>query len=74
MIDPNNESFFLNDETPKEFIQARETLLLLEKKEFYKELCKKDQEVYDNHIGGVSYQFEEGIEKMNERNRNNHEY
>jgi len=60
LIDPNND-YFLNNETPVKFIQARETLLSLEGNDNYIKICEKEEELYNDYLNGLIYQENEGF-------------
>jgi len=62
LIDPNND-YFLNNETPVKFIQARETLLSLEGNINYIKVCEKEEELYNDYLNGLIYQKNEGFIK-----------
>ena len=60
LIDPNND-YFLNNETPLKFIQARETLLSLERNDNYIRICEKEEELYNDYLNGLINQKIEGF-------------
>ena len=59
LIDPNND-YFLNNETPVKFIQARETLLSLEGNDKYIKVCEKEEEMFNDYLNGLYNQKIEG--------------
>jgi predicted transposase/invertase (TIGR01784 family) len=68
LIDPNND-YFLNNETPVKFIQARETLLSLEGNDKYIKVCEKEEELFNDYLNGLNNQKIEGFIEGNKEGK-----